>query len=106
MGPSEEPRQEAWQTGPNPTPGGYGARASVPPSSAGSHGGTSHGDQGPDPSTHGGRGHDQPPGNTKQRAQAAELLRAFKGEVAPGPKQWQDVGIQFLYRRQKGLVRG
>src|SRR6185369_11959250 len=104
MGPSEEPRHEAWQTGPNPAPGVYGARASVPPGGERGQGDTTYGGHG-QASTHGDREPQKAPQNTKQRVQAEEVLRAFRGEVAPGPGRWQESGIQFIYRVGRILVR-
>jgi subtilisin family serine protease len=41
----------------------------------------------------------------KQRVQIDQILRAFPNDVGRGPAKWQQVGIQYLYRLQRILVR-
>jgi subtilisin family serine protease len=43
--------------------------------------------------------------NAKQQAQIDQVLRAFPNDVGRGPANWKDIGVQYLYRLQRILVR-
>ena len=43
--------------------------------------------------------------SAKQQAQVDQILRAFPNDVGRGPAKWQEVGVQYLYRLQRILVR-
>ena len=83
MGPNDEMRRGEWQTG--PTYGGQARGAAPVPTSGGESG--------------------RIVPSARQQAQVDQIFRAFPNDVGRGPAKWQEVGVQYLYRMQRILVR-
>ena len=49
--------------------------------------------------------HGRVPPKTRQQAQVDQVLRAFGKGVGRGPANWREVGVAYLYREQRILVR-
>jgi hypothetical protein len=127
MGPSDETRSESWHDRPAPIPAAQEADVSEPRKPAPEPGGEGQNDEprhaAPTPEP-GESETDEPrptpptpePGEretdeprpiplTRQQAQVELVLRAFGDEARRGPREWPEVGAQYLYRADRILVR-
>jgi hypothetical protein len=93
MGPDDETRQESWPHHAAPDPDAEGVDLAPSPE-------TGAADESGDRPIE--QIHTEP--QTRQSVQVGHLLRAYGDHVRPGPENWSEVGVQYLYRTQRILV--